>query len=71
MRIVLEILGWVALVQGAGSFISRQFGGKDWFLMNLLSDFQPTANIVVAVLGLVLLVVSFSMKSKSAVDAGR
>ncbi|MGW0518416.1 hypothetical protein [Crossiella sp. NPDC003009] len=62
MRVTLEVFGWIALVNGVGSFISRQVNGKDWFLMRTFSEYQPAANVVVAVIGVALLAASFSMK---------
>ncbi|MBP2473369.1 putative membrane protein [Crossiella equi] len=65
MRVTLEVFGWIALINGGGSFISRQMTGNDWFLMSIFKDFQPAANIVVALIGVVLLVASFSMKKQA------
>jgi hypothetical protein len=51
---LLEVIGWIVLVNGAGSLVSRLFGGeyKTIELMDWMQDRQPAAGIGMLLAGL-------------------
>ncbi|MFI6907451.1 hypothetical protein ACIBKY_39760 [Nonomuraea sp. NPDC050394] len=73
MRVVLEIAGWLLLLQGAGGVINTLFGWWSWahdlLLVNklsILSGYEVFASIFLGVLGAALLAATSAAKKREA-----
>ncbi|MFI6596955.1 hypothetical protein ACIBHX_11910 [Nonomuraea sp. NPDC050536] len=71
MKVILQVLGWLLVLQGIGGVINTLFGWWRWshefLLVNLLPflrGYEVFAAIVIGVLGLVLLSAAESLTRK-------
>lgn len=67
MKAVLEVLGWLLVLQGAGGLLNTLFGWWRWAhdllvvnLLPFLEGYEIFAAVVIGVLGFVLLAVTES-----------
>lgn len=72
MKVFLEVIGWVLLLQGLGGVINKLLGWWGWahdlLIVNrlpLLRGYEIFAAIVIGVLGLALLSAAESAKSRA------
>lgn len=70
MKTVLEVSGWLLLLQGIGGVINNLLGWWRWahdlLVVNLLDGYQVFAGIVLAVLGIALLAAARSTGRRQA-----
>ncbi|GII90201.1 hypothetical protein [Sinosporangium siamense] len=69
MKVFLELLGVLFIVQAVGGLFSNLWGGsRSWFLVNYLSfldGYEVFASIVIGVLGLTLCLAGAGKKKQS------
>lgn len=68
MKTVLEVSGWLLLLQGIGGVINNLWGWWSWahdlLVVNLLDRYQIFAAIALGVLGFALLAAADSLKKR-------